>query len=388
MKIDSIRTYVLKAPTESSFYSSQGLFSGRKSLLVEITTDEGIVGWGEGGQYGPAEPVRACIDAVLAPALIGKNPLTPSVHWDKLYATNRDFGTKGPYLEALSALDIAMWDITGKFYGARVADLLGGARRESVAAYGTGFYYPGDAPERIDPGQIQAECATKIDTGFTMLKAKIGLLPIEADRRRLQIIRDSVGGDVDMLVDCNHAYTFNAARRMGEVLEDLAVLWFEEPVVPEDRAGYRKLREVCRVAVAGGEAEYGRFGFAGLILEGCVDIAQPDLCVSGGISEWAKIEAVASVSGVTVIPHIWGSGVALAAALQVLCATPPSVYTARAIPLLNEPVMEFDTTENPLRSELIAAPFALEDGRVALPSGPGLGIEVDREAIERYRDDR
>ncbi|MEA5117058.1 MAG: mandelate racemase/muconate lactonizing enzyme family protein, partial [Propionicimonas sp.] len=363
MKIDAIRTYVLKAPTKKSFYSSQGLFAGRKSLLVEIITDEGIVGWGEGGQYGPAEPVRACIDAVLAPALIGQNPLTPSVHWDKMYATNRDFGTKGPYLEALSALDIAMWDITGKYHSARVADLLGGARRESVAAYGTGFYYPGDAPDRVDPGQIEAEAAAKLEIGFDMLKAKIGLLSIEEDRKRLELIRQYVGTGVDLLVDCNHAYTFNAARRMGDVLADLGVLWFEEPVVPEDKAGYRKLRDVCPVAVAGGEAEYGRFGFASLILGGCVDIAQPDLCVSGGISEWIKIQAVASVTGVTVVPHIWGSGVALGAALQVLSATPPSVYTARSIPLLNEPVMEFDTTDNPLRSELITVPFALEEGR-------------------------
>jgi D-galactarolactone cycloisomerase len=174
---------------------------------------------------------------------------------------------------------------------------------------------------------------------------------------------------------------------MGEILGDLGVLWFEEPVVPEDKAGYRKLRDVCPVAVAGGEAEYGRYGFASLILNGCVDIAQPDLCVSGGISEWVKIQAVASVAGVTVIPHIWGSGIALGAAVQVLCATPSSVYTARSIPLLNEPVMEFDTTDNPLRSEVITVPFSLEDGRVGLPSGHGLGIEVNREAIKKYQVD-
>jgi D-galactarolactone cycloisomerase len=385
VKIRTIRTYVLKAPTEKSFYSSQGHFAGRKSLLVEIITDEGVVGWGEGGQYGPAEPVKACIDAVLAPALIGQDPLTPAVHWDRLYATNRDFGTKGPYLEALSALDIAMWDITGKYYGARVADLLGGARRESVPGYGTGFYYPGNAPDKIDPGQIEAESAAKLETGFAMLKAKIGLLSIEEDRKRLELIRGFVGSGVELLVDCNHAYTFNAARRMGEILDDLGVLWFEEPVVPEDKAGYRKLRDVCPVAVAGGEAEYGRYGFASLILGGCVDIAQPDLCVSGGISEWVKIQAVASVAGVTVIPHIWGSGVALGAAVQVLCATPASVYTARSIPLLNEPVMEFDTTDNPLRSEVITTPFTLQDGRVALPGGHGLGIEIDRDAVAKYQ---
>jgi D-galactarolactone cycloisomerase len=385
LRIRAINTYVLKAPTAKAFYSSQGLFSGRKSLLVEIETDEGITGWGEGGQYGPAEPVRACIDSVLAPALVGCDPRTPGMHWDRLYGMFRDFGTRGPYLEALSALDIAMWDVAGKSYGVRVAELLGGARRESVAAYGTGFYYPADAAATIDPAQIRDELDARLATGFSMVKAKIGLLPVREDMRRLEIIREAAGDEVGLLVDCNHAYTYSAARQVASRLGELGVLWFEEPVVPEDKACYRRLRERSPVAIAGGEAEYNRYGFSELILGGCVDIAQPDLCVAGGISEWIKIQAIASVSSVAVIPHIWGSGVALAASLQVLAATPASVFTARDIPLLNEPVLEFDTTDNPLRAELVTTAFTLADGRVAVPAGPGLGVEVSREAITRYQ---
>ncbi|MEV8112384.1 mandelate racemase/muconate lactonizing enzyme family protein [Pseudarthrobacter oxydans] len=384
MQIVEINTYLLKAPTEKAFYSSQGLFTGRKSLIVEIKTDTGLVGWGEGGQYGPAEPTRACIESVFAPQLIGSDPLTPPLHWERLYSTIRDFGTSGPYIEALSALDIAMWDIAGKHYGTSIANLIGGARRKAIYAYGTGFYYPADAAFKVDEGQIRDECARKLETGFGMMKVKIGLLSIAEDARRLKIVRDTVGDDIQLLVDCNHSYNFASARKMAEVLDDYGVLWFEEPVIPEDKDAYRKLRDVSPVPIAGGEAEYTRHGFKQLILGGCVDIAQPDVCVAGGISEWMRIQALASVAGVSVIPHIWGSGIALAAALQVLAATPANPFTANPIPLLNEPVLEFDTTDNPLRTELLVQPFGLQEGFVQLPEAPGLGISIDEGALRKY----
>ncbi|WP_396640942.1 mandelate racemase/muconate lactonizing enzyme family protein [Microbacterium sp.] len=384
MRIAEINTYLLKAPTESAFYSSQGLFTGRKSLIVEIVTDDGTSGWGEGGQYGPAEPVLACIRDVLAPKLIGADPRTPGLHWENLYAAYRDFGTRGPYIEALSALDIAMWDLTGKSYGVPVAKLLGGAFRDSVAAYGTGFYYPADDPATVDAGWIRAEAAAKLDAGFGALKAKVGLLPIRDDIHRMEIVREAVGDDVALMVDSNHAYNLASARTVAAELGHLAFRWFEEPVVPEDKAAYRALRETSPVPIAGGEAEFTRYGFAELIGGGCVDVAQPDLAVAGGISEWQKIHTIAQVAGVTVIPHIWGSGIALAAALQVLAATPPNPYTARPVPLQNEPVLEFDTTDNPLRRDLLTEPFTIDGGRVAVSGAPGLGVEVDRDVLGRY----
>ena len=384
MRIAAIRTYLLNAPTKSAFYSSQGLFSGRKSLIVEIVTEDGISGWGEGGQYGPAEPVIACIRDAFAPRLIGADPRTPAKHWESLYSSYRDFGTRGPYIEALSALDIAMWDLAGKSYGVPISTLLGGAYRDEVTAYGTGFYYPADGPTAVDPGRLRAEADSKLDAGFTAMKGKIGLLPVRDDMRRMEAIREAVGDDVALMVDSNHAYNLATARTVAAELGRLDFRWFEEPVPPEDKASYRALRDTSPVPVAGGEAEFTRYGFAELIGAGCVDVAQPDLAVAGGISEWQKIHTIAQVAGVTVIPHIWGSGVALAAALQVLAATPPNPYTAMTVPLQNEPVLEFDTTDNPLRRDLLTDPITLQQGRVAVPATPGLGVTVDRDVLSRF----
>jgi D-galactarolactone cycloisomerase len=382
MKISGITTFELRAPTASAFYSSQGLFTGRKSLLVRVETDDGLVGWGEGGQYGPAQPVRACIDEVLAPALLGAELTAPQLLWEASYARLRDFGMRGPTMEAMSALDIAFWDIVGKHFSVPVSQLIGGRHRESVRAYGTGFYYPQDEPLRVDAGRLRAECDEK--AGFAAVKAKIGLLPLRDDIERLQVIREHMGPGVDLMVDSNHAYNLPTARRAAAALGDLDVLWFEEPLVPEDKESYRRLRDTSPVAIAAGECEYNRFGFHELISGGCVDIAQPDLAVAGGISEWTRIHTLATAVGVSVIPHVWGSGISLAAALHVLAATPLNPHTTSPVPIQNEPVLEFDTSDNPLRSEVITTPFTLVDGRVAVPGGPGLGITVDEDAVRRY----
>ena len=384
MKITGVTAMILRSPMGAAFLSSQGRFAERNSLIVRVDTDEGVVGWGEGGQYGPPEPVKACIDAVLAPMLLGKDPRTPAVHWENGYSRIRDFGTKGPYVEALSALDIAMWDIQGKAYGRPVSALLGGAFRDSIPAYGTGFYYDGENPTVLDEAAVKAECARKAESGYSAVKMKIGLLSPARDLRRIEVVRRELGEDIGLLVDANHGYNFAAARAIATAMAEFGVLWFEEPVIPEDKDSYRRLREVSPVPIAGGEAEYTRFGFHELITQGCVDIAQPDLCVAGGITEWIKIQSIASAAGVSVVPHVWGSGIAVAAAVQVLAATPANPFTANPLPILNEPVLEFDTTENPLRTDLLATPFTMRSGRIGVPQGPGLGIEVDETVLRRF----
>jgi D-galactarolactone cycloisomerase len=161
---------------------------------------------------------------------------------------------------------------------------------------------------------------------------------------------------------------------MGRELEKHGVLWFEEPVIPEDRAGYRKVRDALSIPIAGGECEYTRYGFRDLFVGECVDIAQPDLCVCGGFSELLKIQALASSFGVMTIPHVWGSGVALAAALHAIAAIPPSPHTANPIALQNEPVIEFDRTQNPLRDDLLSD----KTWRAAGAAGSRTGSERER----------
>ncbi|GAA4717789.1 D-galactarolactone cycloisomerase [Promicromonospora umidemergens] len=387
MKIDRVETFVLKVPLGAErFYSSQAEFPERNSLLVRLTTTDGVVGWGEGGQYGPAEPVQAAVDAVLGPRLLELDTTDPGVVWEHLYASTRDYGQKGTYIEAISAIDIALWDLTGKYLGVSVSTLLGGRFRERVRAYGTGGYYrhTGLDPARDLPA-LQDEVSRYAESGFSMLKMKVGLLPVREDALRVAAVREALGDDFSLLADANHAYTSSAAIAMGRVLEEARFEFFEEPVPPEDRAGYARVRAAIDVPVAGGEAEYTRYGFRDFITGGCVDIVQPDICVAGGISEVQRIATLASTYNLRTVPHVWGSGVALSAGLHVCATLPLTPYGYSAVPLQNEPVIEFDRTPNPLRDDLLVNPAILEDGHVAVPSGPGLGIEVNMEVVERYR---
>ena len=388
MKIRRIETIVAKAPLGADrFYSSQAAFPERVSLLVRIESDGGIVGWGEGGQYGPAEPVASVIESVFAPMLLGGDPRVPTVVWEALYAASRDFGQKGTYVEAISAIDIALWDILGQAAGLPVHTLLGGAFRDSVQAYATGCYYKGsgafDGTAAL--AALQDEARSYVGQGFRILKTKIGLISVEADLARLAAIREAVGPEVVLLTDANHAYNAATAIRAGRGLERLDIRWFEEPVPPEDRDGYRRVRAALDIPIAGGECEFTRFGFRDLLGGGCVDIAQPDTCAAGGFSEMQKIQALAAAHGVMVCPHVWGSGIAVAAALHVLATTPWAPYSFQRVALQNEPVVEFDRNPNPMRDDILEEPFRLDDkGRLAVPDGPGLGVRVIEERLAPF----
>jgi len=387
VKISRITTYILKVPLgEKRFYSSQCAFPERNSLLVSIETDDGLIGWGEGGQYGPAEPVASCINDVLATGLIGKNPLDTGCLWEEMYALTRDFGQRGPYIEAISAIDIALWDLKGKHLRLPVYQLLGGSFRDTVPAYATGCYYRGENVLDLDISlkELAREAAGYVEAGFSILKIKVGLPRIEEDLQRLKAIREAIGPRVQLLVDCNHAYNATNAIRMGRHLEEHGVVFFEEPVPPEDLGGYRAVRQALDLAIAGGENVYTRFGFRDLILNDCIDIAQPNIGVCGGFTEFMNIQAMTSAHGVRVIPHVWGSGVSMAAALHAVATLPPMPHTAHPVALQNEPVIEYDRNPNPLRDELIEGGIPFHKGCLHVPDGPGLGININTAVLERY----
>jgi len=388
MRISGIEVFVLKLELGGDgFFSSQAPFTRRKSLLVRISTDEGVVGWGEGGQHGPAEPVAASVTGLFGPVLLGQDPLQPEVLWERMYALCRDFGRTGTTIEALSALDIALWDLCGKARGLPVWALLGGAFRDRVRAYATGFYYRGDDPAPQLVGQLaaaRAEAERDVEDGFGAVKVKIGLLAPKEDLARVAAVREAIGPDRLLMADANHAYRAHTAVLVAKGMEEHDVYWFEEPVLPEDLDGYLQVKAATTIALAGGECEHTRYGFARWFTTRALDIAQPDPCCAGGISEVRKIATLASTFGVQCLPHVWGSGLATAAGLHLLATLPPSPHTANPIPPYNEPLLEWDSTRNPLRTDLLTEPFALEGGCIRVPAGPGLGVEVDDAVLGHY----
>jgi D-galactarolactone cycloisomerase len=376
MKIERIRTYHLRTeltPGEAFAYS-QARVAARTAMLVEIVADDGRSGWGEA--YGPPAPSKTIIDDLYAPRLIGRDPMDTTVIWEELYAAMRDYGRTGFPVAALSAVDIALWDLKGKILGQPVAKLLGGAFRAQLTAYATGLYRH-DVSDHA--AALAAEARGYINDGFRLMKLKVGF-GVEEDARSARAVREAIGRECRLAVDANHAYDAMTAIRLGRLIEPLDIAWFEEPVVPEDLDGYLQVKQALTMPISGGEAEYARFGFRALVARRCVDILQPDICGCGGFTEAARIAALANTWGITVYPHVWGSAVALHASMQWAASLPPN--PAALYP--GELWFELDRTANPFREHLATQPLKRAGAIIEVPDRPGLGLEVDRAVLERY----
>lgn len=374
MKITAVRTHILQAKLSQPFAYSRAWYDTRTAMLVEIETDSGLTGWGE--CYGPAR-MTAAVVASVAPWLIGEDPLRTDVLWQAIYARLRDHGQKGVVIQGLSGIDIALWDIKGKHFGVPAYVLLGGAARKEVQAYATGLYRrkSGD-PLKYLPKEAAAYAAA----GFRAVKLKVGF-GIAEDAAVTRAVREAISGDVALMVDANHAYDAVAAIRLGRMIEPYDIGWFEEPVPPEDVAGYRAVKSSLTIPIAGGECEFTRFGFRELFASHALDIAQPDTCGAGGLTECKKIADMSEAFGIRYNPHVWGTGIAIAASLQLLAVLPSHTPTSLA-PL--EPLLEFDCTEHPIRQAILKEPIEHANGVVRVPDGAGLGIEIDREALSRF----
>lgn len=385
MKITRIISHVLRCDMPEELGYSQQYYSQRSAHIVEVQTDEGVTGWGE--CFGPGNIAlanKAIVERVIQPMVIGDDPMDRDVIWHKVYNLMRDHGQKGMPLQSLSGVDIALWDIAGKVAGLPVHKLIGGAHRTEVKAYGYGMMLK---RESVDDhiARFKDEAATIRDMGFAATKMKLGLGPKD-DVRLAQAVRDGVGADFKFMADANHCYTTSDAFYVGRALEELDAYWFEEPVAPEDHDGYRELRAGLKVNISGGEAEFNRWGWRAILENRGLDIAQPEVCALGGISEYLRVLALCHAHFTPVINHVWGSAIAVATNLQLLAAMPP-------IPGgLNpwEPLLEFDTTENIFRDDLLSEPLDIKKqvkasgGFVAIPQGSGIGVEPDRDFLKRY----
>ncbi len=373
MRIAEVRVHVLEAQLSEPFAWSFNSTGVRGACVVEIVAEDGTVGWGE--CFGPAA-LNAAVVGAFRPHLIGADALAGERIWMHLYNLFRDQGQKGLVVTALSGVDIALWDLKGKRFGAPVHVLMGGPVRREVQAYATGTYRRGDA----DPlGYIVDEVTGYVRQGFAAVKLKIGF-GVRADAALIRACREAVGPGIALMLDANHGYDAIEAVALGRAVADCDIGWFEEPVVPDDIGSYVEVRRGQPIPVAGGETWFTRWNFREVLERRAVDIVQPDICAAGGLSETKKIADMAAAYGVRCVPHVWGTGIGLATALQLLAVLPHN--PPRHTPL--EPLLEFDRSEHPFRQAIMTRPIEHSGGVVQVPQGPGLGIDIDRDALQRF----
>jgi D-galactarolactone cycloisomerase len=224
-----------------------------------------------------------------------------------------------------------------------------------------------------------AEAKDYADQGFKAMKMKVGFGP-DYDIKNVAAVRRAIGDDILLAVDANCGYDRGSAIAIGQRLTENNLLWFEEPISADDIDGYIEIRRALNVRISGAEQLRGRWAFRRMLQEHALDIAQPDVCICGGFTEFRKIAAMASANHVRVIPHMFGTAIRLAATLQLLAVLPDAPRALEPFPTL----LEYDMSENALRTELAREPIRHTDGIVTIPQGPGLGIEINREVLQRY----
>jgi D-galactarolactone cycloisomerase len=366
MKITDVKTIRLRAaiPAEGQVSSRSGVRNTRSTTLLQVETDEGVSGIGSCS--GNGELIEVIVARVLKPLLVGMDPTEIDEIWDKAYVRggHKEFGTRGIGVVALSGIDVALWDILGKVRGVPIYQLLGGKCRDKVPVYATALY-----PE--EPSKVAKRARGFAEQGFHGVKIKVGF-DLDQDIRIVRAVREELGKDFIVMTDANQGYKVDAALKAADAFADCGAYWLEEPLFVEDIEGHATLREKGRTPIAVGENLHMCYAFENFIVRGAVDFIQPDVARAGGITEIRKITALAARHNVPVSFHTWGDGVALAASVHLSAALEDCI------------VMELDYTYNPLREELLREPLNVEGGYLIPPEKPGLGIDLDQEALQRF----
>lgn len=373
MKIIKIEPFVVSQKLNTPFYFSQWEYDSRKICLVRIALENGAYGWGEG--YGPANVIKAGIE-FFRQFLIGKEALEHETLWQEMYRRSMDYARSGTLQAAISAIDVALWDVKGKLLDQPVSVLLGGIKNPIIQPYATGLYFTKTESLKT---KLTEEAQLYKSQGFKAVKMKIGL-SIKEDLEYIAAVREAIGPDMKLMVDANHAYSSKEALELCRKMEKYDISWFEEPVSPEDYEGYRRLRKKTPIPIAGGECEYLKFGFKRLLENECVDIAQPDICAAGGLTEAKRIATLAQSYCKDVVPHSWGTWIAISAAVHFVAnldKNPGRLFD-------DLPTMELDRTENPLRDQLTTKSFSVSGGLIEAPRTPGLGVDVNLDILHKF----
>ncbi len=364
-------------------HSDFGQVSRFDAAFVRIETDSGLVGWGEGknaaGSTGDYASVVAAVNFEMAPKLVGRNPLDIQPIWESLFSGSRyphvvarghvmpEMARRGVTLAAISAIDIALWDIAGKHYGAPIWRLLGGAKAERLAAYASGGWA---AREAIGP-QLRSYVE---QGGFRAVKMRVGAMDGTArvSAERVMAAREALGPDIEIMVDAHGTFTVGEAKRFCSLVRDCDLAWFEEPVTAEDKTGLAEVRAFTSIPIACGESEATRFDFRDLIVKRCVDILQPDLASCGGISEARHIASLAGTFNLRLAPHLWAGAPAFHAGLHLLAASHAGH------------LVEYSLGANPMIHDTIDQKIIIRDGMIDVPDAPGLGITIREDVVRTY----
>jgi D-galactarolactone cycloisomerase len=366
MKITDVKTIRLRAkiPTEGQVFSRSGVRDTRSTTLVQVQTNEGITGIGSCS--GNGELLEFIVDRVLKPLIIGMDPTALDAIWDKAYTRggHKEFGTRGVGVVALSGVDVALWDILGKARGLPLYQLLGGKCRDRIPVYATALY-----PE--EPTQVAARARAFAERGFHGVKIKVGF-DLDQDLRIVRAVRRELGADFVVMTDANQGYSLDVALQAAAGFAEAGAFWLEEPLFVEDVEGHATLRERSKVPIAVGENLHTCAAFRDFVVSGAADFLQPDVARAGGITEIRKIAQLAAKHRVPISFHTWGDAVALAASVHLSAALQDCIF------------MELDYTYNPLREELLREPLDFARGFLTPPEKPGLGVELDPRALERF----
>lgn len=368
MKITEVQTYLVAHQLPKWLANSYFRYSSRDALLIKVTTDGGLTGWGE---TAPMPGVREIIQKKYAPLLIGQDPLQHRRLWRQCWGVNFGNGM------AMGGLDIALQDLRGKILNQSISDMYGGRVRNQVEAYASSVNYSeGHEPEQ----QYPADALALVQQGYRGIKLRIGRFPLKREIPIIAAVREAIGPNIKLTVDVNGAYSLPRAIEMGRELHQLGVYWYEEPLPQQHYAGYDVLTATLDIAVAGGECVDSRFAARELILKRAVDIIQPDVSLCGGFAECLGIAEMARMWNIICVPHCWGGALVTAATIH-LVALLPDVTSAHDAEV---PLLELDVTENPFRDQIVKQPFQVRDGYLDVPTGPGLGIEIDEVAVKHY----
>lgn len=367
MRIAQVETFEIEGLLQQPWKIATDLIRSLRSLVVVVTLDDGTKGYGECCSRGGTAVLRAVIEDLLKPVVVGRSPFDTEAVWEAMYATLRTRGhSRGFLLEAMSGIDIAIWDVAARKRGCSIAQLMMGQGRSEVRAYASSVLI--DTPEAM-----AQEAGRLASAGYDAIKIKIAG-DVNEDAERVRAVRLAIGPDVRLAMDANSGFDAAGAVAFADRCRDADVFWLEEPVFLDDLPAYRRIRAgTTSIRIALGEGEFTTAGFRPFLEEGLIDVVQPNVTRAGGFTGVRRIAALAQAFGVAVAPHTGASGpICMAATLQLAGA------------LTGFEMHEHMYLENPFKNFFVEPLPEPRDGRIAIPQGAGLGIEINPQSLRQY----